>query len=165
MQITLLLYKHILYSRKIWRFGGLCYNRQIKIRQNFLLAYICMAILYQTAKFKSANILAIAIMGSTAKFNFRQYFRLYSSIGFRPDPPLPARVGYMPDYPQSWPNARCSTHGLSFVRVWQYTYCSVLGKCPFLSKQHPCSAFQGVSVTAYIQGNYIPGKHSCRPKL
>ena len=36
-----------------------------------------MAILYQTAKFKSANILAIAILGSTIKFNSCQYFRLY----------------------------------------------------------------------------------------
>ena len=71
------------YSRKIWRgikFGGLAvyyYNRQIKIRQNFLLAYIRMAIPYRTAKFKSANIILIAILGSTAKFNARQYFRLY----------------------------------------------------------------------------------------
>ena len=39
-----------------------------------------MAIPYRTAKFKSANILAIAILGSTAKFNARQYFRLYGSI-------------------------------------------------------------------------------------
>ena len=40
-----------------------------------LFAYkkICMAILYRTAKFKSANILAIVILGSTAKFNSRQY--------------------------------------------------------------------------------------------
>ena len=73
------------YSRKIWRgikFGGLAvyyYNRQIKIRQNFLLAYIRMAIPYRTAKFKSANILSIAIWGSTAKFNARQYFRLYGT--------------------------------------------------------------------------------------
>ena len=52
---------------------GLC----VKIRQNFLLAYICMAIPYGTAKFKSANILVITIWGSTAKFNSRQYFRLY----------------------------------------------------------------------------------------
>ena len=36
-----------------------------------------MAILYRTAKFKSANILAIAILGSNAKFNSHQYFRLY----------------------------------------------------------------------------------------
>ncbi|MCG8624799.1 MAG: hypothetical protein MJE68_22730 [Proteobacteria bacterium] len=56
----------------IWRFGGLCYKRQIKIRQNFLFAYIRMAILYLTAKFKSANILAIAIWSSTAKFNSHQ---------------------------------------------------------------------------------------------
>jgi hypothetical protein len=68
---------NIPYSRKIWRFGGLYYNCQIKIRQNFLLAYIRMAIPYRTAKFKSANILAIAILGSTAKFNSRQYFQLY----------------------------------------------------------------------------------------
>ena len=66
------------YSQKIWQFGSLYYNCQIKIRQNFLLACIRMAILYQTAKFKFANILAIAILGSTAKFNSRQYFRLYS---------------------------------------------------------------------------------------
>ena len=32
-----------------------------------------MAIPYRTTKFKSANILAIAILGSTAKFNSRQY--------------------------------------------------------------------------------------------
>ena len=75
--------RYIPYSRKIWRgikFGGLAvqsYNRQIKIRQNFLLAYIRMAIPYRTAKFKSANILIIAILGSTANFNSRQYFRLY----------------------------------------------------------------------------------------
>ena len=36
-----------------------------------------MAIPYQTAKFKSANTLAMAILGSTVKFN---YFRLYSSL-------------------------------------------------------------------------------------
>ena len=38
-----------------------------------------MAIPYRTAKFKSANIRAIEILGSTAKFNSRQYFRLYRS--------------------------------------------------------------------------------------
>ena len=43
------------YSRKSWWFGGLYYNRQIKIRQNFLLAYIRMVIPYRAAKFKSAN--------------------------------------------------------------------------------------------------------------
>ena len=36
-----------------------------------------MAIPYQTAKFKSTNILAITILGSTAKFNSYQYFWLY----------------------------------------------------------------------------------------
>jgi hypothetical protein len=39
-----------------------------------------MAIPYRTAKFKSANILAIAILGSTAKFNSRQCFRLYGRL-------------------------------------------------------------------------------------
>ena len=66
------------YSQKIWRFGSRCYNRQIKIHHNFLLTYIIhMAIPYRTAKFKSANILPIAILGSTSKFNSRQYFWLY----------------------------------------------------------------------------------------
>ena len=31
--------------------------------------YIRMVILYRTAKFKSANVLTIAILSSTAKFN------------------------------------------------------------------------------------------------
>ena len=39
-----------------------------------------MAIPYRTAKFTSANILAIAILGSTAKFNSLQYFRLYGIL-------------------------------------------------------------------------------------
>ena len=73
------------YSWKIWRgikFGGLAVylnNRQIKIRQNFLLAYKRTAIPYQTAKLKSANTFAMAIWDPTAKFNSRQYFRLYSN--------------------------------------------------------------------------------------
>ena len=72
-------WKGVPYIRKIWRgikFGGLAvYITNAKL--NFLLAYIRMAILYRTAKFKSANILPIAILGSTAKFNSGQYFRLY----------------------------------------------------------------------------------------
>ena len=83
--------EHIPYSRKIWRgikFGGLAvlhvyYNRQIKIRQIFLLAYIRMAIPYRTAKFKSANTLIIAILGSTTNFNSRQYFWLYGTLHAR----------------------------------------------------------------------------------
>ena len=74
---------HIPYSRKI--FGSLAvyyYNRQTKICQYILLAYIHMVILYRTAKFKSANILAITILGSTAKFNSRQYFWLYGILYF-----------------------------------------------------------------------------------
>ena len=39
-----------------------------------------MAIPYRTAKFKSTNILTKAILDSTATFNSRQYFRLYSNI-------------------------------------------------------------------------------------
>jgi hypothetical protein len=53
---------------------------KLEISQNFLLAYIRMAIPYRTAKFKSANILAMAILGSTAKFNPHQYFRLYGIV-------------------------------------------------------------------------------------
>ena len=44
------------YYRKARKFGGEL-NRQIKIRQFFLLAYICMVIPYQTTKFESTNIL------------------------------------------------------------------------------------------------------------
>ena len=36
-----------------------------------------MVIPYQTAKLKSANIIAIAMWDPTAKFNSRQYFQLY----------------------------------------------------------------------------------------
>ena len=36
-----------------------------------------MAIPYQTTQFKSTNIFAMVILGPTAKFNSRQYFRLY----------------------------------------------------------------------------------------
>ena len=47
--------KHSLIDYRIaGKFGGLYYNRQIKIHQNFLLTYIIrMAIPYQTAKFIS----------------------------------------------------------------------------------------------------------------
>ena len=52
---------------------------------------------------------------------------------------------------------RCSTYII---------YHSVPGKCPLPGKC-PCSAFQGVNVTASIQtyGNYIPDKRPCGPKL
>ena len=39
-----------------------------------------MAIPYQTAKFKSANIFAMAILGPITKFNSRQYFWLYGIL-------------------------------------------------------------------------------------
>ena len=41
-----------------------------------------MVIPYQTAKFKSANTVAIAILGSTAKFNSCQYFQLYGNFNY-----------------------------------------------------------------------------------
>ena len=49
---------YIPYSQKIWRgikFGGLRRNHQIKIHQNLYHVHVCMAILFQTAKYKSAN--------------------------------------------------------------------------------------------------------------
>ena len=52
---------------------GLACDRQIKICQYFLLAYIHMMTPYRTAKFKSADIFTIVIQGPTAKFNSRQY--------------------------------------------------------------------------------------------
>ena len=76
---------HIPYSRKLWRgikFGSLVVclsNHQIKIRQNFLLAYIHMVIPYRAAKFKSTNTFKMAIWDSTAKFNSRQCFWLYGT--------------------------------------------------------------------------------------
>ena len=56
-----------------------------------------MAILYQTTKFKSANILAIAILGSTAKFNSRQYFWL-CSISLKVRPSLSHKIRTAPLY-------------------------------------------------------------------
>ena len=41
------------------------------------LTYICMVIPHWTAKFRSANTVALAIFGQTTKFNSRQYFQLY----------------------------------------------------------------------------------------
>ena len=43
---------------KLWQFVVSPHNCQIEICQHFLLTYmyVCMAILYQTSKFKSANI-------------------------------------------------------------------------------------------------------------
>ena len=45
-----------------------------------------MVIPYRTAKFKSTNIFAIAILGPTAKFNSHQYFRLYNYYYVSPLP-------------------------------------------------------------------------------
>ena len=74
------------YSRKIWRgikFGGLAVDVTTAKLKSAKISYshiIRMAILYRTAKSKSANILAIVILGSTAKFNSHQYFRLYGIL-------------------------------------------------------------------------------------
>ena len=93
------------YSWKIWRgikFGGLAvclataklkfanisYLHQeysIIIEPTFSIIYSCLhiirvAIPYRTAKFKSANIFAMAIRSPTAKFNSRQYFRVYGIL-------------------------------------------------------------------------------------
>ena len=77
------------YSRKIWwgiKVGGLAvYITTAKLKFakfSYLHIYIIMAIPYRTAKFKSANILAIVILGSTAKFNSCQYFQLYIRYKF-----------------------------------------------------------------------------------
>ena len=67
------------YRQKIWRFGSLACDRQIKFHQYFILAYMRMVIPYWTAKFKSANIFTMVIWDPTAKFNSRQYFQLYST--------------------------------------------------------------------------------------
>ena len=86
------------YSRKFWRgikFGGLAvYNIIIITIAKLKFAKISYwhnnadgsdrrllsSIPYLTTKFKSANILSIAILGSTAKFNSCQYFRLYGTL-------------------------------------------------------------------------------------
>ena len=75
------------YSQEVWqgiKFGGLAvYITTAKLKfTKISYSYIHMAIPYRTAKFKSANIFihVIVIWGSSAKFNFRQYFRLYGII-------------------------------------------------------------------------------------
>ena len=57
-------------------------NCQIKIRQIFFRVHVCMVIPYHTAKFKSTNSVKNVVWGKTAKFNDRQYFRLYGKIIF-----------------------------------------------------------------------------------
>ena len=53
------------------------FNHQIKIRQIFICVHVRMAILYHTARFKSANNI---VWGKTAKFNDRQYFQLSVTV-------------------------------------------------------------------------------------
>ena len=78
-----------------------------------------MAIPYRTAKFKSANILAIAILGSTAKFNARQCFRLYGKL-------ISVLLGQFGDI---------STHALK----WYLKICHILSHmhAHFLNNAHP----------------------------
>ena len=52
---------------------------KLKSAKISFFVYICMAILYQTAKFKSTNMFVMVIWDPAAKFNSRQYFRLYSN--------------------------------------------------------------------------------------
>ena len=68
------------------KFGGLVVlyiTADLKFVKISYSHIIRMAIPYRTAKFKPASILAIAILGSTAKFNSRQYFRLYEMFSWR----------------------------------------------------------------------------------
>ena len=76
-----------------------------------------MAIPYRTGKFKSANILVIAILGSTAKFNSHQYFRLYGiSVDFVT---VHARIGH----------AGAAEGGGAFLHT-QLLQCSSLSQSP-----------------------------------
>ena len=77
LPLSLSSHKIILYSWKIWqeiKFGSLAvYITNAKLRSakiSYSHIHVHMAIPYRTAKFKSANIFAIAILDSTAKFNF-----------------------------------------------------------------------------------------------
>ena len=73
------------------KFGGwVVYITTAKLK-SAKISYSHVYTLYRTAKFKSANILVIAILGSTAKFNSCQYFRLYGIL-----PPLPVTVQLVP---------------------------------------------------------------------
>ena len=74
------------YSQKIWRELNLVvlvlavYITTAKLKSSYShIIIIRMTTPYWTAKFKYANILAIAILGSTTKFNSCQNFRLYGN--------------------------------------------------------------------------------------
>ena len=116
--------QYLPYSQKIWRgikFGGLAVYitiAKLKICQNFLLSCIRMAIPYLIAKFKSANILIIAIWGSTAKFNSRQYFRLYGTINLKGRGKHPARGEFLLPPPSP---TKCS-HALMFLYMHMYLH-------------------------------------------
>ena len=61
------------------KFGGLAIYIITPKLKSAKISYSHIYILWQSdiSKFKSTNILAIAIWGSTAKFNSRQFFQLY----------------------------------------------------------------------------------------
>ena len=70
-----------------------------------------MAIPYRTAKFKSADILPIVILGSTAKFNSRQYFRLYGSFI--------QSYCYSLNLQEGGVQCTCKGFEIDLVRLWQ----------------------------------------------
>ena len=63
----------ILYSRKIWRFGGLYYNHQSQISYSHIYVWWSHTEPPNLICQYSCN----SDLGLTAKFNSRQYFRLY----------------------------------------------------------------------------------------
>ena len=96
-----------------------------------------MAILYQTAKFISAHILAMAVLRSTAKFNSRQCFRpygirssymtLYMHWVTFTSSPLP------PHTPSSHTHVQVRTHNLELLR-------RIVGSTPYSEHKHRQSA-------------------------
>ena len=91
------------------KFGGLYYNRQIKIRQNFLLTYMSMAIPYRTAKFKFTNILAKQywaqppnlISANISGYTVHQV-RLSLPLSLSVSPELTATLRVQPCLPRLW---------------------------------------------------------------
>ena len=97
---------YIWYSRKVWwgiKSGSLVvYPATTKLKStniSYLHIIIRMAIPYQIAKFKSANIFPMAILGPTAKFNSRQCFRLYGTYLSHPLPHCIWLYGVQPECP------------------------------------------------------------------
>ena len=79
---------HIPYSRKIWwgiKFGGLAVYitiaklKSAKISYSHIILYVWRS-RTEPQNLNPSNILAIAILDLTAKFNSRQYFQLYGTL-------------------------------------------------------------------------------------